>query len=138
MVKKLKLSDSDQIKAFYEHLDHPLKQVMEALHKIILETDPTIGEHIKWNAPAFYYTEEMAPFDPKEYKRDIVVMNFHKKDVILLVFPTGSRIVDTSGFLEGKYSDGRKIAQIKSMTDLVANEKNIKSVILQWLAQIDK
>ncbi len=41
------------------------------LRNIILSTDKEIGERIKWNNPSFYYTGEMKPFDPKEYKREL-------------------------------------------------------------------
>lgn len=60
----------------------------------------------------------MKPFDPKEYKRDIVVMNLHKGK-ILLVFPTGARINDGTGILEGKYTDGRRVVIITDMNDPV-------------------
>jgi len=118
MAKKQKPTDQEQIQEFYINTDHPLKEVMLKLHSIIMETDPEIGEHIKWNSPAFYFTGEMAPFDPKEYKRDIVVYNVHKKDEILLIFPKGAKVVDTTGILGGKFSDTRKSVQITSMEDL--------------------
>ncbi len=138
MAKKQKPTDQEQIQEFYINTDHPLKEVMLKLHSIIMETDPEIGEHIKWNSPAFYYTGEMAPFDPKEYKRDIVVYNVHKKDEILLIFPTGAKVVDTTGILGGKFSDTRKSVQIKSMEDLLTMENDLKKVIKQWLALVEK
>lgn len=49
---------------------------------------PSIGEQIKWNNPCFYFTGEMPAFDPKEYKREIVVMNLFKGR-IMLVLPSG-------------------------------------------------
>ncbi|MBK8349557.1 MAG: DUF1801 domain-containing protein [Saprospiraceae bacterium] len=138
MAIKIKLSNHDQVKEFYGLLNHPLKEVMMELHQIILETDPEIGEQIKWKSPAFYYTGTMAHFDPKEYKRDILVFNIHKKEVILLVFPTGARIIDDSGLLEGNFPDGRKIVQITSMADLIAKKEGLKSVIKKWLSTIEK
>lgn len=138
MAAKPKLTHREQIQQFYNNTDHPLKDVMLRLHDIIMETDPEIGEHIKWNSPAFYYAGEMAPFDPKEYKRDIVVYNVHKKDEILLIFPTGAKVDDKSGILEGKFTDGRKTVRITSMEDLLAKENDLKSVIRQWLDLVAK
>jgi hypothetical protein len=43
--------------------------VVEAVRKIIVSADKQIGEHIKWNSPSFFYSGEMKPFNPKEYKR---------------------------------------------------------------------
>ena len=133
MANKPKLTNQEQVASFYDNLNHPLKDVMLKLHRIILETDADIGEHIKWNSPAFYYTGEMAPFDPKEYKRDIVVYNVHKKDEILLIFPTGAKITDSTGILEGKFTDSRKTVKITSMQDLQSKENLLKSVIKKWL-----
>lgn len=138
MAAKPKLTHREQIQQFYNNTDHPLKDVMLKLHSIIMETDPEIGEHIKWNSPAFYYTGEMAPFDPKEYKRDIVVYNVHKKDEILLIFPTGAKVDDKTGILGGKFTDSRKSVDIMSMDDLLAKENKLKTVIRQWLALVEK
>ncbi len=89
-IKKSKLSDQEQVTEFIQKLDPELGNVVEAIRQIILSTDKEIGERIKWNNPSFYYTGEMKPFDPKEYKSDIAVMNLHKGR-IMLVFPSGSQ-----------------------------------------------
>ena len=70
-----KISSEAELAQYLAKLDHTLLDVIHALRQTISAADPVIAEHIKWNSPAFYYAGEMAPFDPKEYKRDIVV--FH-------------------------------------------------------------
>lgn len=119
-------------------LDHPLNDAVSTLRKIILDTDPNIAEQVKWNSPSYYYTGEMAPFDPKEYKRDIVVVNLHKKDSILLVFPTGARIDDASGLLEGKFTDGRKMAKFGSLDEVNNRGEDLKKVIKNWMDTVEK
>jgi len=52
-----------------------MQLAIEYLRQVILSIDSEIAEHIKWNSPAFFFSGEMKPFDPKEYKRDILVMN---------------------------------------------------------------
>lgn len=111
---------------------------MAALRKIILATDKEISEEVKWNSPSFYYTGDMLPFDPKEYKRDIVVFNLHKPDQVLLVFPTGKRITDTTGLLEGKFKDTRKIITFTSMEQVEKHADDLQTVIRLWLSTIDK
>ena len=138
MAKKPKLSDEEQVLAYFEVLNHPLKNVVQALRKVVLSTDEEIAEQIKWNSPSFYYAGEIKPFDPKEYKRDIVVFNLHKNDCVLLVFPTGATINDTSGFLEGKFTDARKIAKFITLEEVNSKEVALKKVIKTWLNQIDK
>ncbi|MBE9466302.1 DUF1801 domain-containing protein [Dyadobacter subterraneus] len=136
-VKPPKLSDKEQVTEHIQKLDPELGKVIEAIRKIILSTDKEIAEHIKWNNPSFYYTGEMKPFEPKEYKRDIVVMNLHKGR-IMLVFPSGARVKDTTGFLEGDYKDGRRTVVFKDLDDVKSKEKTLKSVVKEWLSLVEK
>lgn len=131
------LSNQEQVTAHIAALDPEVGKIAEALRKIILSTDKTIGEHIKWNNPCFYYTGEMKPFNPKEYKREIVVFNLYKGRV-MLVFPSGARVHDTSGFLTGEYKDGRRIAVIADMNDVKTIKKILQHVIREWLKTIEK
>ena len=135
---KPKLSDKEQVTEYIDTLEHPLKDVVSLLRDTILGTSPEIAEQIKWNAPAFYYTGAMAPFDPKEYKRDMIVMHLRKKDLILLVFPTGAKIKDTSGLLEGDYADGRRMVTIKSAEDFEMKKGNLQVAIKQWIDLIEQ
>ena len=112
-------------------------EIVEYLHQIILDTDSEIGERNKWNNPSFYYPGEMPEFDPKEYKRDMIVMNLHKGK-IMMVFPSGAKVNDTSGLLEGDYKDGRRIAFIKDMDDAKARKNDLQIIIRTWLQWIEK
>jgi hypothetical protein len=136
-MSKAGLSDTEQVSEHIKKLEAPLGRIIEAIRQIILSTDKEIGERIKWNNPSFYYTGEMKPFDPKEYKRDIVVMNLHRGR-IMLVFPSGAKVNDKSGMLEGDYKDGRRIAVFKDLADVKAKEKTLQKVIREWLKLVDK
>ena len=133
-----KISPSPQVDAFLRALKHPLKKVAEELRAIILSANPAVGEEIKWNAPAFFYTGAMAEFDPKLHKRHIVVFNLFRKDCVRLVFPSGSRIGDTSGLLIGDYSDGRRLAEFSSIEDVRSRKPSLQAAIQKWIATIDK
>ena len=137
MATSKKLSDHEQVSEHIAKLEPGLRKIIEAIRKIILSTDNNIGERIKWNNPSFFYTGEMKPFDPKEYKREIVVFNLHK-DRIMLVFPSGSKVKDESGLLEGDYKDGRRTAVLKDMDDVKAKEKALQQVIKKWLELVDR
>lgn len=119
-------------------LDHPLKAEIAALRAIVLSVDALIGEQIKWNAPAFFYRGEMKPFDPKEYRRDIVVFNLRATAQVLLIFPTGARINSASQLLEGDYTDGRRIAKFRTMDEVSSKRRALIGVIADWLRAIDK
>lgn len=138
MAKAPKRSDEEQVTELIQKLEQPWASIVGNLRKTILSIDPEIGEQVKWNSPSFYYKGEMAPFDPKEYKRDIVVLNLHRNDHVLLVFPTGARIEDPAGLLEGKYTDGRKLAKISSQEEAEAKAPALRDVIKNWLLTVEK
>lgn len=131
------LYNTPEVDAYIDKLDHPLKEVLQQIRKVILASHVQIGEHIKWNAPSFAYTGEMPPFNPKEYKRHIIVSNVFKKDLIRLVFPSGSKLNDNTGLLEGDYADGRRIATIKSLDDLKAKKPHLQDLVRRWIAMVE-
>ncbi len=86
------ISDPESVDKYMSKLKHPLKDVAEELREIILSADKTVGEEIAWNAPSFFYTGKMKPFQPKEYKRFIVGFNFFKNDCVRLIFLKGALV----------------------------------------------
>jgi hypothetical protein len=137
MPKAIKLSDEEQVTAHISKLDPSNATIVEHLRKSILNIDKEIGECIKWNNPCFYYTGEMKPYDPKEYKREIIVMNLYKGR-IMLVFPSGAKVNDTSGLLTGDYKDGRRIVVFEDLADVQSKEKMLQAVVKAWLLQVEK
>ncbi|HEY0670138.1 MAG TPA: DUF1801 domain-containing protein [Sphingobacteriaceae bacterium] len=137
MAKAVKLSDTEQVSALIKKLDPQIAKTVELIRQIILKTDKEIAEQIKWNSPSFYYTGEMKPFDPKEYKRDIAVLNLHRGR-ILLVLPSGAKVDDGSGFLEGDYKDGRRMITFKDEADVKSKEKRLQKIIKEWIKLVDK
>ena len=137
MAKATSLSDSGKVTEHIQKLDTSIAETVELVRQIILSTDKEIAEQIKWNSPSFYFSGEMKPFDPKEYKRDLIVMNLHKNK-IMLVLPTGAKVKDTSGLLEGNYTDGRRVIQFSDSKDVVTKEKSLRKIISEWLKLVDK
>lgn len=137
MPAKKILSDQEQVTLHIQKLEPAIRKIIETIRQIILKTDKEIGERIKWNNPSFYYTGEMKPFDPKEYKREIAVMNLHKGR-IMLVLPNGAKVKDSSGLLEGDYKDGRRLIIFTDMKDVLSKEKALQKIIKEWLKLIDK
>ena len=137
MSKSTNLTEQEQVTEHIQKLDPTLRKIVETVRKTILSVDTEVGERIKWNNPSFYYTGEMKPFDPKEYKREIAVFNLFKGRV-MLVFPSGAKIKDKTGFLEGDYKDGRRTVIFKDLDDTIAKEKTLKKIIKEWLTLVDK
>ncbi len=135
--KPAKLTDSEQVTAHIKKLEPVLQKTIETIRQSILSVDKEIAERIKWNNPSFYYCGEMKEFAPKEYKRDMIVMNIFKGR-IMLVFPSGAKVNDSAGLLEGDYKDGRRIMIFKDLGDFKTKEKQLKKIIKDWLKLIDK
>ena len=135
MVKN-KPSGKELVSAYIEALNEPTKEIVATLRQIILSTDAEIAEEIKWNAPSFYYSGVIKPFDPKEYRRHIIVMNLHRR--ILLVFPSGAKIDNSSGLLTGDYKDGRRLVEVKSMEDVKSITTELQAAIKDWLSKVEK
>lgn len=137
MAKSKDIHDPQAVAALISKLEPAQASLIESIRQLVLSADKEIGEQIKWNSPSFFYTGDMKPFNPKEYKRDIVVINMRKGQA-LLVFPTGSVIKDTTGLLEGDYADGRRMITFKNTDEVKAKAKDLQQVIRLWLKQVDK
>ena len=133
-----KASAPEKVDAYMGKLKHPLTKVVADLRQIILSTHKEIGEEIKWNAPTFFYSGKMKATSAKEYRRYIVVFNLFKQDCIRLVFPSGAKVKDESGLLEGDYADGRRLAMFYSSKDVKSKEKALRAVIRKWLKLLEK
>lgn len=127
--------DPESVTAFIQKLPVDFAALVESVRKTVLSAHPLIGEQIKWNSPAFFYTGHMPDFDPKTYQRDLLVIHT-RKNVALLVFPTGTRITDPTGILEGDYKDGRRMVTINNMAELEAKAEDLKTVIKLWVEGI--
>ncbi|HRT52522.1 MAG TPA: SRPBCC domain-containing protein [Flavobacteriales bacterium] len=127
------VSEPELVDAYMKTLKHPLKPVAEQLRKVILAADKSIGEGIYWNAPCFYFTGKMEPFDPKTYKRYIVGFNFFKQDTLRLIFLRGADVEKQGGLLTGDYKDGRRLALFSSMADVKKHEKELKRIVKQLI-----
>jgi hypothetical protein len=134
MAKTSPTNDPASVETYIATLPAAQAPLVQAIREVILSSSVKIGEHIKWNAPAFFYLGEIENFDAKKYDRDIVVMNLRQKDHILLIFPTGERVKDVSPVLEGDYTDGRRMVKIFDASDLKGKEKDLKNVIKAWVA----
>ncbi len=78
----------------------------------------------------------MKPFDAKEYRRHIIVMNLHKR--ILLIFPSGAKIENSSGLLTGDYKDGRRLVELKTIDDVKRLAPALHEAIKDWLSKVEK
>ncbi len=134
---KTKFTDREQVDQHIAKLSPHIQSAIQYLRQVMLSIDNEIAEHIKWNSPAFYYSGEIKAFDPKQYKRDILVMNL-RKDKIMCVMPTGMNIKTNVDILEGDYADGRRMIYFKDLEDIQQKESKLRATIKEWLSLIEK
>lgn len=124
--------------SYLTSLDSPLKPTIEFLRAVILESHSSVSEQIKWNSLSFYFDGSLDAEKEKAYARDIVVINLHRGKQLLLVFPTGNRIEDSTGLIGKNYEDGRKIVEIVSLEDAHEKADAIKLGIANWINQLEQ
>ena len=119
------------VEILLKNLDHPLKREIEEVRKIILGANEAITEQVKWNAPSFCYKGD-----------DRITFNFHKKDLIQLIFHRGARVKDNADF---KFNDGtgliewlakdRGVVRFKNMNEVEEKRKALSRVADQWMTE---
>ncbi|EDM34166.1 hypothetical protein PBAL39_03319 [Pedobacter sp. BAL39] len=132
-MKPKEIHDPVKVDQHIEQYSEEFQSLINTIRKSILGLDSDIAEHIKWKSPAFYYTGKMASSDPKTYPRDLLVLHLRHEN-ILLIFPTGSKVIDTTGIMEGRYEDGRRMVPIKDLKDFQNKESKLHTVIKTWVS----
>lgn len=131
------ISEPDKVDEYMEKLNHPLIDIVKYVRELILKTDKQIGEGIYWNAPTFFFTGKMKPFEPKEYKRYIVGFLFNRQDCIRMVFLQGATVANKTNLLEGDFKDNRKLAVFTSLEDAKSKETAFRDIVKQLIKQMN-
>lgn len=118
------MTDTEQVMAYMEALEHPLKAEIEALRTIIKEIDTRISERIKWKAPSYYC------------KEDFLTFNHRMQDKVHLIFHNDAIPKINSVILEGDYKD-RRMVYFKDMTDVMAKKIELQRIIAELLKLIE-
>ncbi len=118
-------TDEDKVKTYMKILEHPLKAEIEALRKIISGSDKKIRERIKWNAPSYYYGEDIVTFNPRISKH--VHLVFHHPFITQI----------KSELLEGDHKD-RRMMYFKDMKEVKANKKELQRIMKEMVAHLDQ
>jgi len=121
------VDDAAIVDAYMHDVDHPFKAEMQAIRQIILGASPKISERIKWNAPSFYYKQDLGAFNPRatEYAH------------LILLFPDGQSIDEAGDLLEGKHKDRRE-AKFRSLDDVAAKKPALERLVRRWVDLRDR
>ena len=124
--KTPKLSDEEQVKEWMNKLDPEMKPAVESVRKIIKADVSKLHERIKWNAPSYYYKEDIVTFGPAR-----------SKDKIILVFHHPSIVKIKSDLLQGDYKD-RRLVYLNSEKEIKTAKKELERIIKESIQLIDK
>jgi uncharacterized protein YdhG (YjbR/CyaY superfamily) len=130
-------SDTERVTEHIGKLDKSIAGTVQFVRQVIMGSGDEVAERIKWNNPSFYYTGPLKDEDPKKYQRDFAVFNLFKNR-IMLVFPSGARVDDGSGFLSGDYADGRRLIVFTDIKDARSREAKLRLLIRAWLDGVEK
>lgn len=111
------------VDAFMLQLKHPLKAEIEAVRAII-KSNKKIAERVKWNAPSFFYVEDLATIHVKAQQH--VHLIFHHPAIVKI----------RSAFLEGDYKD-RRMMYFENMKEIKDRKKELTRIINELVALMD-
>lgn len=126
-MKAKKMTDAESVQAYMDNLEHPLKAVMEALRSIIKSASPLISERIKWNAPSYYFREDIVTFGPPGRRQDEVMLVFHHPYIVQI----------DSEMLQGNYKD-RRLVTFKSMEEVEAGRGELIRILNEIVVEIGR
>ena len=124
--KKLKPTDEEQVAEWMENLDAKMKPAVEAVRKIIKAASPKLNERIKWNAPSYYYKEDLVTFGPQR-GQDKIILVFHHPNIVKI----------KSTLLTGDYKD-RRLTHFNSLAEIKAGKKELEKIIGELVKMLDK
>lgn len=118
-------SDEEQVNEWMNKLHPKIKIEIDAVRKIIKASSPKLNERIKWNAPSYYYQEDIVTFGP--YKKNKILLVFHHPGVVKI----------KSSLLKGNYKD-RRLVYFKNKAEAEQNKKELSGIIIEIVKMINK
>lgn len=104
-----------EVDTFMQELHHPLQAEIEAVRSII-KANRKIEERVKWNAPSFFYIDDLATIHVKA------------KQHVHLIFHHPAIVKIKSKFLEGDYKD-RRMMYFENMAEIKDRKKELTRII---------
>jgi hypothetical protein len=112
-----------EVNDFMRELVHPLKAEIEAVRTII-KSNGKIAERVKWNAPSFFYVDDLATIHVKAKQH--VQLIFHHPTIVQI----------KSALLEGDYKD-RRMMYFETMKDVKARKKELLRIVGELVGLMD-
>jgi hypothetical protein len=110
---------SAEVDAWFDALDHPLKEAMLRVRRIILGADHRITETIKWKSPTFVVQGSIASIDPRTKKH------------VNLLFHQGASLPGKHLHLEGGGATVRYM-RFADLEDVRAKKTDLEAAVRAW------
>jgi hypothetical protein len=111
---------SPEVDSWFERYENPMKPVVQAVRRAVLEADPRVEECIKWQAPTFTYKGNLASFFPKS------------KAHASLMFHTGAQIPGEYPSLEGSGETSR-VMKFLDLADAERKRPELQAIVRAWI-----
>jgi hypothetical protein len=110
---------ANEVDSWFADFEHPLKDVMLDVRRVILGADERITESIKWKTPTF------------SYKGNLVSFQSNAKKFVSLMFHTGAQIPGEHPHLEGDAAQVRTM-KIANLDELAQKRAALEAVVQAW------
>ena len=124
--KSVKPTEQEQVNEWMDKLDPAMKPGLEAVRKIIKAAGAKLNERIKWNAPSYYYKEDIVTVGPARNK-DKIILVFHHPNIVKI----------KSALLEGNFKD-RRLVNFNSLKEIKEGKKELERIIKESVQLMDK
>ncbi len=119
-----------EVTEFLDSLNHPLRNEIEYLRKIIMSTDKEFTEGIKWNGPNYSINNQ-----------DRITMRINPQKQIQVIFHCGAKVKQQPNerLLKGEYNiltwkeNDRAVATFKKMDDIEQNSAMVQEIVSKWV-----
>lgn len=125
-IKSTRTTEQAQVNEWMGNVEPEMRAIIEVARKIIKAAGPKLHERIKWNAPSYYYKEDIVTFGPTK-GRDKVILVFHHPNIVKI----------KSDLLKGEYKD-RRLAYFNSLEEIKDNRKELERIIKESVQLMDK
>ena len=114
-------NDTEETDVFMELLEHPLKDVVEAVRQII-KSNSRLSERIKWAAPSYHLDNT-----------DLLTFNLRQAKGVMLVFHHITIVSIKSDLLEGDYKD-RRLMYFTDLADVETKKPELDRILKEYIA----
>jgi hypothetical protein len=114
------MNRSNEVEAWLEAYDNPMKEVVRRVREIILHSDHRIEESLEGEAPSFSYRGDLASFFP------------HSKKHASLMVHRGADIPGHHPRLEGSDDTPGRVMKIASVAEANAAKDDLQHLVRAW------